>query len=246
MRVLNTFNDAVSAAQKTGATVYTIGLGNGFDINQPELQQIAKQTNGKFYLTPNASDLKNLYQEISVSTQEEYVITYKSPRPTYDGTRRKIEINVGNITGQGKYTESHLINIESNVWVGLIYLLPLMGLVVIPPLVKTVKQTLFPQKPPKAIPMPTSSSSPNNIPHASGFPEVKQQSTGIVRTCPKCGHLLNPGARFCPACGNPSPPVEQFKAGPAQPAQVHYCRQCGKELRPGARFCLSCGTRISS
>ena len=117
---LNTFNDAVSAAQKTGATVYTIGLGNGFDINQPELQQIAKQTNGKFYLTPNASDLKNLYQEISVSTQEEYSsITYKSPRPTYDGTRRKIEINVGNITGQGKYTESHLINIESNVWVGL-------------------------------------------------------------------------------------------------------------------------------
>jgi hypothetical protein len=60
------------------------------------LTHLANETGGEYYEVPSADELKQLYTSISQSTQEEYVITYKSPRASFDGTRRDIvEIEIG-------------------------------------------------------------------------------------------------------------------------------------------------------
>jgi hypothetical protein len=67
--------------------------------------------------------------------QQEYLLSYTSPRPFYDGTRRDIEVHVAGVTVGGGYTERHLINVVSSPLVGLILLVPLAGLLVVPEVV---------------------------------------------------------------------------------------------------------------
>ncbi len=240
------FPKAVATAQKAGAPVYTIGLGSGKNIDLVHLRQMADETGGIFYQTPNANELKNLYEQISKSTQEEYVISYRSPRPTYDGTKRKIEVKVGNIAGQGKYAESHLVNVVSNLWVGLACLLPLFGLLVLPPAFGTLKSVLSSQKP-SASPAAPAETGRETPPEALDYHPATPEASSGRATCVKCGRPLKPGARFCPACGSPqasAPPVQSKPAAPAAPSP-QVCPNCGKAIRPGVKFCASCGNRLS-
>jgi membrane protease subunit (stomatin/prohibitin family) len=48
--------------------------------------------------------------------------------------------------------------------------------------------------------------------------------------CPKCGAVLQNGAKFCPECG--------VKLGAAK------CAGCGAEMAPGAKFCPECGKKV--
>ncbi len=55
-----------------------------------------------------------------------------------------------------------------------------------------------------------------------------------LETCPYCGALLRPGARFCPRCGY------------SLHSAAALCPYCGALLRPGARFCSRCGHSLHS
>jgi VWFA-related protein len=134
----------IQVAQKAEVPVYTIGLGaqattrttnEGYD--ERKLSRVAAETGGKFYHTPSAAELKALYRELSLGMQKEYVLTYRSPRPTYDGTRRNIGVTISTASGAGAstqsgYLEQHLLNIHSDPLVFLAFLLPLAALLVVP------------------------------------------------------------------------------------------------------------------
>ena len=62
-----------------------------------------------------------------------------------------------------------------------------------------------------------------------------------IKTCPRCGAVLEPGMAFCVGCGAK---VEDMKEGmQASQQQVRFCIKCGKQIPQGAVFCTKCGTK---
>ncbi|MBR4395066.1 MAG: zinc ribbon domain-containing protein [Eubacteriaceae bacterium] len=51
----------------------------------------------------------------------------------------------------------------------------------------------------------------------------------VPKTCPNCGAMCSPDAKFCDKCGT---------------KLVLTCPVCGKELPVGTKFCPECGTKI--
>jgi VWFA-related protein len=175
----NPFNTALKTAVDSQVPVYAIGLGSSRYLNGTELTHLANETGGEYYEVPSADELKQLYTSISQSTQEEYVITYKSPRASFDGTRRDVEIEIGGVREKGLLLEQHLLHIESNFLVALITLLPLLTLLGIP--------TLYSRYSLKRQPAVSINLAPGLI----NQPDY----------CSHCGQTLKPGARFCNVCG---------------------------------------------
>lgn len=76
-------------------------------------------------------------------------------------------------------------------------------------------------------------------------------------TCPQCGHINPPGAKFCmecgkklesavkcPKCGHMNLPGAKFCMECGTRLGKMVCPNCGTELQPGAKFCPNCGTKI--
>lgn len=62
-----------------------------------------------------------------------------------------------------------------------------------------------------------------------------------IKTCPRCGAVLEPGMAFCVGCGAK---VEDMKEGmQVSQQQVRFCIKCGKQIPQGAVFCTKCGTK---
>jgi len=56
--------DAVEMAKKENVKIYTVGLGEEKDFDASLLQKIASNTKGKMFSAKNASELKDVYEEI--------------------------------------------------------------------------------------------------------------------------------------------------------------------------------------
>ncbi|NOY05119.1 MAG: VWA domain-containing protein, partial [Chlorobi bacterium] len=86
--------DCIALAQANKIRVFTIGLGN--NVNEPPLQQLARETGGAYYYSPSGDDLVDIYKEISTIISQHFQeceIQYKSTCP--DGSTRTVEITVG-------------------------------------------------------------------------------------------------------------------------------------------------------
>jgi VWFA-related protein len=209
---------AIQAAHTTGLPVYAIGLGARGSYDEVSLKRVAQQTDGQFYHAPTAAELKALYESLAVSLQRDYAITYRSPRPTNDGTRRNIGVAVGGATGSSQYLETHLLNIRSNVITGLGLILPLLAALIAPLAItkrRAAPVSAAPLAPPPAV-----------------IRSVEARPPAAPAACLKCGAPLRFEARFCAKCGTPM----------AQPAP-NVCPHCRTSLRPGAKFCAGCGAQ---
>ena len=150
--------------------------------------------------------------------QKEYILTYRSPRPTYDGTRRDIAITIkqggaGGATTRGGYLEKHLINIRSDWRWFLLLFTPLLLATVIPSTVAAGLRT--------------------RRHDVSDVAPITNAAASLI--CPSCGNAVRQGARFCGTCRQP--------VGPAVPTTTEaegYCPECGYPNRPSARFCGGC------
>lgn len=94
----NTPADIIALALSNKIRVFTIGLGTS--INEADLQQIATDTGGKFYLAPNPSQLIAIYNEISTIIGGNWLeckIWYTAKCP--DGTRRNVDLTLLNLLG---------------------------------------------------------------------------------------------------------------------------------------------------
>jgi VWFA-related protein len=84
--------DVVRQARANGVTIYTIGLGS--DAAQDDLRRLAAATGGRFFYAPTASQLSQLYAQIAEQLKSEYALTYRTPRPSADGTRRSVAVRL--------------------------------------------------------------------------------------------------------------------------------------------------------
>lgn len=178
--------------------------------------QIVEETNGQFFNIHGNSDFTTIIDEIGGLIATQYRLAYISPRPTYDGTRRNIEVTVGEGKGTTTYLEKHLINIRSNGVIALAFLLPLLLALVLPTAAERIRSQQQPVAEVLAI-------------------EALGVSGQII--CPHCGHVLRPEARFCGGCG------QALVTRAAEPHPT-TCPRCGRPLRPGARFCSGCGQKL--
>lgn len=220
-------NDAIAYANDHNQPVYVVGLGNrGRDdtsgIDENVLHHIASDTGGEYFYAPRADDLVALYERLSSDVHTEYAITYRSPRPFYDGTRRDIRVQVGQVVSSGAYTEQHLINVRSHLLVGALLLLPLIGLLVLPTVLQSLKQKSShgesQRSPSYTVEVEEDDSPENTTPSARSGPAVSATQGGQAtysngstppandthseqETCAACGAALRPGARFCGTCG---------------------------------------------
>jgi hypothetical protein len=218
----------------------------------PEFQELADDTNGTFYDLEAGEEFTSIIDNIGMVLATQYKITYTTPRPDYDGTRRNIEIEVGGSTVSAGYLEPHLINLKSNIWVGLGCLAPLGLALIIPfaiillnrkkssqgleaPANLPVRQPAIPPVPayPKTDlpPAPGGGISPGQ----SAIPPAPVKTVAAI-TCAKCGSPLKPGARFCNQCGTVVETTESLSSA--------VCPKCGTPHKPGARFCPTCGSKL--
>lgn len=238
---------AIAYAEQQNQPVYVIGLGErGGDeregIDERVLQQIAGETDGEYFYAPGADQLADLYRRLSAGLQQEYTLTYRSPRPFYDGTRRDIRVSVGGAPAAASgYVERHLIDVRSDPRVGLLLLLPILGALLAPTLLRRrstngqgPSTNPIPSAPLNVVPIAIESGP------ALGSTIVQPPSVVVIASdvarCTTCdAALLRAGARFCAECGAAQP------APQAAPTRRIFCDQCGRPMRDGAQFCAECG-----
>ncbi len=234
---------AIGYAEQQGQPVYVIGLGDRAGgerdgIDEGVLQRIAGQTSGEYFYAPSGDQLAGLYRKLSAGLQQEYTLTYRSPRPFYDGTRRDIRVSVGGApAAAGGYVERHLIDVRSDPRVGLLLLLPVLGALLAPTLLRRRLRTGDQAPTPASV-----ASTPMAIESSPAIGSTIMQAPSIVviptdaTRCTSCdAPLLRAGARFCADCGAAQP------APPISPQRRIFCDQCGRSLGNGAQFCAHCG-----
>ena len=188
---VHTLEESLDRAYETGIPVHVIGLGDRgtsdirTGIDEDVLRRISSRTDGNYYYTPTTAELEELYESIAVETQNEYVITYESPRPNYDGTRRDISVEIdgeASGTAEADYLEEHLLNIQSSWLIGIGLFVPLLFMLA-PPL-------LWARRP-----------KPQIAQHPSAQPQIQTWQPPPVNNCPHCGQPVRLGAKFCASCG---------------------------------------------
>ncbi|NJN15891.1 MAG: VWA domain-containing protein [Oscillochloris sp.] len=203
-------DEALEYAKAVGQPVYMVGLGGrGIElpfgltlfsqIDEDVLREIAAESGGRYFYAPDAADLAALYAAVAGAVQQEYRLSYISPRPFYDGTRRNIEVSAAGITAGGAYIERHLINVASNPLVGLLLLTPLVGLLFLPDLLRRRRAAGAPP----LVPAPAAAPGLNEPAPPLVEPTlIESAPVASARRCPSCEKPLRPNARFCPRCGN--------------------------------------------
>lgn len=242
----STMSEAIAYAGRANQPVYTIGLGTpgGSEregIDADVLRAIAEATGGEYFYAPRPGHLAELYQRLAGGIHAEYRITYRSPRPFYDGTRRDIQVSVGGmpVVTDG-YVERHMVNIHSNPVVAVFLLIPILAAFLAPLLLRHNRAYRAPAAAPPATAESTSPAAPTSAaasPVDTGpadGPTIGQMGETALeaRSCWSCGTPVILPARFCDQCGAPQ------DRGPAS------CADCGRALRPGAKFCPGCGTPV--
>ena len=193
-----------------------------------EFRQLAEETSGSFYDIAANPDFTGIITDIGETIANQYRITYRSPREAYDGTRRDVRVAVGEAETAVEYLEEHLLNIQSELWIGAVCLLPMLAGLGLLPLIQ-----LF-RRPGKAAPLPSPASPAGS---SAAFLPTEQPSSPIMSapaalppapggaftdstipmSCPHCAHPVRPGAQFCARCGNPLPsPNPPRHAAPTQ------------------------------
>lgn len=251
-----TLDEAIAYARAAGQPVAVVGLGDRASdgqegIDEAVLQQIAEATGGRYFYAPRADALAELYADLAGNVQQEYRLTYISPRPFYDGMRRDIAVQAGASVAAGAYTERHLINVVASPLVGAVLLVPLAGLLVLPGVLRARRRAAgagpAPGEGSPAIqPALATSGGPSfgGAPLVQPAPEpparAELSAAGSPRRCASCDAPLRGAARFCSACGSTQSVV------PAPPAERRtFCDMCGQPLTQGSRFCMACGEPVA-
>lgn len=227
----NTFRDALTIAEDAEIPVIAIAFGSSRDddLDEEKLQQIATATNGEYHHAPNGAELEQIYANLAQNLQDEYVLVYKSPRPTNDGTKRDIQISIdGGATGSATFLEPHLLNLDSSpVIAGILYLL-MGGLLFVP----NINTSLF-----KRRKWGSSEGHPSGSDHESTSTAVDAPSNSVPEqpniehnkhhSCFNCGHILKPNAKFCTNCGANVSNSCLKCATPYKSLQSKFCGSCG-------------------
>jgi len=98
---VNTFgtkklDDAVEAAQKAEAVIYSIGIGDNYygGVDKGALERISERTGGRAYFPRSERELREAFKQIEEEMRSQYLLAYEPVDQDLDGSYRKIEIKV--------------------------------------------------------------------------------------------------------------------------------------------------------
>lgn len=91
-------DDAVQAALRSEAVIYSIGIGDNFysGVDEGALRKIAERTGGRAFFPRDESELRKAFQQIQIEMRSQFLIAYEPTNQKRDGSFRKIEIQVAN------------------------------------------------------------------------------------------------------------------------------------------------------
>lgn len=90
--------ELTDVARQNGVSLCMIALGS--DAEPGYMPQLARDTGGLFLRAPRPEDLQRLYVSIAEQLRQEYQITYTSPNPQPDSTRRDVQVRVADAGSQ--------------------------------------------------------------------------------------------------------------------------------------------------
>jgi len=89
-------NDAIDAALKADAIIFSIGIGDSYlyGVDQGALKKISERTGGRAFFPKNEEDLHAAFAQIQEELRSQYVVAYSPTNKAHDGTFRQIKIEV--------------------------------------------------------------------------------------------------------------------------------------------------------
>lgn len=100
---VNTFgkkklDDAVQAALRSEAVIYSIGIGDNFysGVDKGALDKISERTGGRAYYPRDERELHDAFSQIQDEMRSQYLIAYAPTNQNRDGSYRKIDIQMLN------------------------------------------------------------------------------------------------------------------------------------------------------
>lgn len=98
---VNTFgkkklDDAVQAALRSEAVIYSIGIGDNFysGVDRGSLNKISERTGGRAYYPKDERELREAFSQIQDEMRSQYLVAYEPTNQNRDGVFRKIEITL--------------------------------------------------------------------------------------------------------------------------------------------------------
>lgn len=91
-------DDAVQAALKSEAVIYSIGIGDNFygGIDEGALRKISERTGGRAFFPRDEYELRAAFNQIQIEMRSQYLIAYEPSNPSKDGSYRKVEVQIAN------------------------------------------------------------------------------------------------------------------------------------------------------
>lgn len=91
-------DDAVQAAQRAEAVIYSIGIGDNFyqGIDVGVLKRISERTGGRAYFPRDERELRAAFEQIQEEMRSQYLVAYEPSNQELDGSYRTIEIKIVN------------------------------------------------------------------------------------------------------------------------------------------------------
>ena len=91
-------DDAIRAAQKSEAVIYSIGIGDNFysGVDTGALKKISERTGGRAFFPRDEADLRRAFAQIQQEMRSQYMVSYEPTNQKRDGSYRKIEIRLIN------------------------------------------------------------------------------------------------------------------------------------------------------
>ena len=91
-------DDAVNAALRSEAIIYSIGIGDNFysGVDKGSLNKISERTGGRAYFPRDERELRDAFRQIQEEMRSQYLIAYEPTDQRRDGSYRKIEIQLAN------------------------------------------------------------------------------------------------------------------------------------------------------
>jgi Ca-activated chloride channel homolog len=91
-------DDAVQAALKSEAIIYSIGIGDNFysGVDKGSLNKISEKTGGRAYFPRDERELRDAFKQIQDEMRSQYLIAYEPSDQKRDGSYREIEIELVN------------------------------------------------------------------------------------------------------------------------------------------------------
>lgn len=91
-------DDAVQAALKAEAVIYSVGVGDNFygGIDEGALRKISERTGGRAFFPRDESELRQAFVQIQIEMRSQYLIAYEPSNLKKDGSYRKVEVQLIN------------------------------------------------------------------------------------------------------------------------------------------------------